>query len=184
MPFKFIPPDLNKLHEYFLKEQAKIMESVKEAYYLACMDAVNMAKSTNTYKDRTNNLRSSVGFVLYYNGNLVHEYFAPSGTGSGGGGNVGFKTKGGSEVSFTAKSGDNSGSAGMGKAKALAHEVAGRHKDGFVAVIVAGMNYALYVEAMGYDVLTGSTLQISLELQKNFDIINKQHGTSFGRQNI
>lgn len=183
MAFRIIPPDLNQFHQDLQDYERRVFESVKEAYIMACMDAVVKAKSTDTYKDRTNNLRSSIGFVLYYNGELVHEYFASSGTGSGGGGNVSFSTKGGKDVSFTAKAGDSSGSEGINKAKSLAEEVASRHQDGFVAVIVAGMQYALYVEAMGLDVLTGSTLQISMDLQKYFDIVNKQHGTTFGERN-
>jgi len=42
------------------------------------------------------------------------------------------------------------------------------------------MHYALFVEAKGFDVLTGSTLNIGSELKKNLEIINNQYGTSFG----
>ena len=178
--FAFKPPTASQVHEYFEAEKVKIFESVKEAYILACIDAVNRARSTDTYKDRTNNLHSSIGYVLYFNGQLVAEDFAVSGTGTGGGGDVKFTTKGGAEVSFTSKSKEASGQEGVRTGQEFAQMIAGRHKtDGFVAVIVAGMNYALYVEAKGYDVLTGSTLDITADLQKYFDIVNTQHGTSF-----
>ena len=44
--------------------------------------------------------------------------------------------------------------------------------------MVAGAEYALYVEAKGYDVLTGSTRQFSDDLKIEFDnVINvfKEH---------
>lgn len=169
MTFRFIPPDLNKFHQDLQDWNNKILYAVKEAYIMVCTDAVVRAKSTDTYKDQTNNLRSSIGFVLYYNGELVYEYFASLGTGSGG-----------------------DGAEGVNKAKSLAGEVASRHADGFVAVIVAGMDYALVVETghtanngtsiTGRDVLSGAVLNISKDLQERFDDINKQHGTTFGER--
>lgn len=180
--FKFVPPDLNAFHEYIEKEKEKIIESVKEAYIMACMEAVNHARTTDTYKDRTNNLRSSIGFVLYYNGELVHEDFMVSGKGTGGGGEVSFKTKGGDDVSFTSKTIAPDGPAGMKSGQELANEVAQRYRSGFVAVIVAGMHYALFVEAKGFDVLTGATLNIDAHLKGYFMSIDRQHGTGLAKR--
>jgi hypothetical protein len=178
--FSFQGPNMDKFHTWLEKQKERILESVKESYILACTEAVNKARETDTYKDRTNNLRSSIGFVLYYNGELVHDDFKFSGTGNGSS-EVEFTTKEGTDVSFTTKAKDSSGSAGIKSGQELAHEVAKRHPEGFTAVIVAGMKYALYVEAKGFDVLTGATLEISEEVRKNFEIIDKEHGTNFAR---
>lgn len=156
----------------------QIIADMTEAYIMACTEAVNRARSTNTYKDQTNNLRSSIGFALYYDGRLIHQDFVTSGTGTGGGGEVSFKTTGGDEVSFKAKAAsDTSGQRGILMGEHLANKVAEKYLTGFVAVIVAGMEYAAYVEAMGLDVITGSTFRLRLNLQKHFNIINKQYGT-------
>jgi hypothetical protein len=176
--FQFKVPSSEDIGKYIEKAKERILESVKEAYELSCMAAVNRAKMTDTYKDRTNNLRSSIGYVLYYNGEMVSEFFEAGGRGTGGGGEVSFTTSNGTEVSFTAAAKDSSGQEGVNTGRSLANMIALRHAtSGFVAIIIAGMHYALYVEAMGYDVLTSSTLDITKDLQEYFDIINKEYGT-------
>lgn len=45
---------------------------------------------------------------------------------------------------------------GTRKADELCEEVAGEYPDKIVCVVVAGMNYAAYVESKGYDVISGS----------------------------
>ena len=158
----------------------QIMQSIAEALLMTCTEAVNRARSTNTYKDQTNNLRSSIGFMIYHNGRLLFRDFQTGGTGTGGGGEVSFNTKEGQEAKFTAKPGDTSGQRGLLQGEALADKIAQKYTSGFVAVIVAGMNYALFVEAKGFDVLTGSTLAVGEDLKRNLDVINTQFGTSFG----
>lgn len=159
----------------------QIMQSIAEALLMTCTEAVNRARSTNTYKDQTNNLRSSIGFMIYHNGKLLFRDFQTGGTGTGGGGDVSFTTGGGKEVSFSAKvNNDTSGQRGLLQGEALADKIAQKYTSGFVAVIVAGMNYALFVEAKGFDVLTGSTLNIGADLKQNLEVINNQYGTSFG----
>lgn len=176
--FQFKVPSAEDIEKCIEKKRVRILEFVKVAYCRACMEAVNRAKMTNTYKDRTNNLRSSIGYVLYYNGEMVSEFFEAGGRGTGGGGEVSFTTSNGTEVSFTAAAKDSSGQEGVNTGRSLANMIAQRHgTSGFVAVIIAGMHYALYVEAMGKDVLTSSTLDITKDLQGYFDIINKRHGT-------
>lgn len=48
------------------------------------------------------------------------------------------------------------GNEGVTNGLNLADEAASEHSNGIVLIVTAGMQYALYVEAMGYDVLTGS----------------------------
>lgn len=84
------------------------------------------------FNDQTGNLRSSIGYVIYQNGRPLHSDF---------------KTHSG-------PNGD--GGEGFNAGQKLAKEIATKYKDGIVLVVVAGMNYALYVESKNRDVLTSA----------------------------
>jgi hypothetical protein len=138
------------LRRYAQKQAGKFVKGTLAAYRAACIDMVKRAKSTNTYIDRTGNLRSSIGYVLCINGVEVDSSFK------------------------------GVGEEGVRKGYELATRIAGNAgSNGIVAVVVAGMDYALYVEAKGYDVLTGSTRQFAGDLRKYFDDVNSQFGTQF-----
>jgi hypothetical protein len=112
-----------------------VIEDIIEAIYLGATDIIKAAKNNDTYKDQTNQLRSSLGFVLYHNGQKVRQYFeATSRNAEGTGGDVGVQ-----------------------KGLATAEAVAQQHNEGICCVLVAGANYALAVEAKGYDVMTSHT---------------------------
>jgi len=89
---------------------------------------VNSARSTSTYQNQTYNLRSSIGYVIANNGVVVKRNYEQFGDAN----------------------------IGVTEGLNLADEVAAENSNGIVLIVTAGMNYALYVEAMGYDVLTGS----------------------------
>lgn len=83
-------------------------------------------KAIKYYTDRSGNLRSSVGYAIYLNGELYKENFQ--------------QVSGGSE--------------GVEKAKSLI--ISRVKKQGIQLIVVAGMGYARYVEAYGFEVLTPS----------------------------
>ena len=90
-------------------------------------DFVNAARSINTYENQSGALRSSIGYSVVKNGRTV---------------------------SFNIE-GDSS----EGKAEAANFvnlKIAEGEQTGIYLIVFAGMEYALYVEARGYDVLTGS----------------------------
>jgi hypothetical protein len=88
---------------------------------------VNKARSIRTYKDQTGNLRSSIGYAI---------------------------VKDGRSVSLKVSSGSSEGkSDGTEFVKRKINE---GPKQGIYLIVFAGMEYALYVEAKGYDVLSGS----------------------------
>ena len=89
---------------------------------------VNKARSINTYLDDTGNLRSSIGYVIAKNGRILKRNYKQVGDGN----------------------------KGVTKGLNLADEAAAEHSDGIVLIVTAGMKYGLYVESMGYDVLSGS----------------------------
>ena len=89
---------------------------------------VNKARSIHTYENRTSNLRSSIGYVIAKNGRILKRDYKQEG----------------------------SGVKGVKMGLELAEEAAAEHPNGIVLIVTAGMEYGLYVESMGYDVLSGS----------------------------
>ena len=92
---------------------------------------LNAARSTQSYKDQTGNLRSSLGYVVVQDGEIVQASdFQP--------------VKNGKE--------------GVAKGQEYVRDLIRRNAEGIVLIVVAGMNYAQYVAAKGYDVLDSSEL--------------------------
>jgi ascorbate-specific PTS system EIIC-type component UlaA len=121
----------NDVHTYLeeqLLEQKKVL--INTLIYVG-KRCVNQARSLNTYMDQTGNLRSSIGFMILDDGNVVSSSSFP-----------------------TVKSGSEGKNTGREFIKSLATE----NGEGLVLIVVAGMNYASYVEAMGLDVLTSAEL--------------------------
>lgn len=93
---------------------------------------VNNARVKGNYNDRTGNLRSSIGYIIVSNGNIVKSNFETSGSGS-------------------------DGITGKNKADEFANEVALKTPKGIILIGVAGMEYSLYVEQRHHlDVISGS----------------------------
>jgi hypothetical protein len=94
---------------------------------------VNEARSYNgkAYTDQTGNLRSSTGYVVVEDGNIVQ---------TGGFGQV------------------KNGGQGMSDGRGFAMQLSGRFPQGICLIVVAGMKYASYVSAKGYNVLDSSEL--------------------------
>lgn len=63
-----------------------VLVTVEKVLQKSISEVVNLAKKTDTYTDRTNNLRSSIGYVLYKDGQKVSASFEKAG--AGGEGNV------------------------------------------------------------------------------------------------
>lgn len=104
---------------------------------------VNAARDTDTYKDQTGNLRSSTGFVLIKDGVIITQ--------------SGFESKAGKK---------GSGEKGSGVGESFAKELISSDGTGYVLIVVAGMNYAAYVEASGRDVLTSAEQLAIKEMPK------------------
>lgn len=126
--------DLSSVLNQFEKGIEQFKEEATDVLRLACISTVAAARSLNTYTDRTGNLRSSIGYVIYRNGVKLGE-------------------------DFESHAASESGAKGVDTAKGLAESVAGEYEGQTVAVIVAGMNYAVYVESRGFDVISGPMQQ-------------------------
>ena len=111
------------------------VEAIKKAivYNLCAVgeQVLNTARLTNSYKDQTGNLRSSIGYVVAVDGEIVQM------------------------SSFDTVKEGREGSRG---GKEYAMQLVRDFPQGIVLIVVAGMNYASYVSAKGYDVLDSSEL--------------------------
>lgn len=105
------------------------------------LNFVTNARTIDTYKDQTGNLRSSIGYVITHNGVMVVN-------------------------NFEATLNEDGREQGEQYAIELSNQTPGK----YVLICVAGMNYAGYVEAMGYDVITGSELLAKQDFKKYFKL--------------
>ncbi len=96
---------------------------------------VKYARESGRYIDHTGNLRSSIGYVIVNNGSIAYRDFQKQ--------NVGTE-----------------GNEGVQKAQRLARELANTHSKGLILIGLAGMEYAVYVEAMeSKDVITAANIK-------------------------
>lgn len=137
--------DMEAIRRYAYGKLNEWEEVMIQAFKTACIEMVKRAKQTSTYKDQTSKLRSSIGCVLYYKGVEVFNYFESEG----------------------GEMGEQGVAQGLSFARSKAEE-SGDHL--LVAVIVAGAEYARYVEAKGLDVLTGSSYGFEDDLQTQIDL--------------
>lgn len=105
---------------------------IKKLSYIG-ESAISEARENGNYMDQTGNLRSSVGYVILNNGKTVLENIQRSDRGT-------------------------DRSTGVQVAKNFIQEISEKYKNDFVLIVVAGMNYAVYVEALGRNVLSSSKL--------------------------
>lgn len=130
MPIKRLTPT-TEIDRYI----AWRVEAIKKAlvYNLCAVgeQVLNAARLTNSYKDQTGNLRSSIGYVVAVDGEIVQM------------------------SSFDTVKEGREGSRG---GKEYAMQLVRDFPHGIVLIVVAGMNYASYVSAKGYDVLDSSEL--------------------------
>ena len=158
---KYTITDVKKITNEFYNN---VLKSIYLNLERAAIEVVNDAKNSETYADQTGNLRSSIGFVIFYNGEAVS---------SGG--------FGGGALSPNENGVKGSGTEGTSTGEKFALEVGKKYSRGFAVVIVAGMDYAAYVEAKGYDVITGSSFLLAPIFEKNLKIIKDETGLDFLR---
>lgn len=129
--------DMRKLKKGLqIKMNDIVLHLVKELTYIG-EECIKIARENGSYKDRTGNLRSSIGYVVLVDGKPV-VYGQPK--------------------QYSGEEGD--GSAGAPAADALLKKLQAKFTWGVVLIVCAGMNYAAYVEAIHHkDVLTSAELK-------------------------
>lgn len=130
MPIRQITP-MSEIDRYTEQRLRGLEQAVIRTLAYCGELCLNVARSTNSYKDQTGNLRSSIGYVVAVDGRIV------------------------SQSSFeTVKEGGQGSKQGAEFAKQLVR----RFPKGICLIVVAGMEYAVHVKNRGYDVLDSSEL--------------------------
>ena len=148
--------DISGLDEYGGQVEQYYISRLAEAGEAAIAEAVTKGK----YQNITGNLRSSIGYVIGYDGKVIREggFHKVQGRGESYQ-RVTFTTRNGKKVDFWAKGKFGDGSEGSRKGLELARSVIAKTK-GYSFVIVAGMEYASYVNSKGYDVMDSAKLEL------------------------
>lgn len=128
MPIKNLTPE-GAISEFIGQQVERVTSALIYNLCAVGEQVLNQARSTNSYKDQTGNLRSSIGYVVAVDGEVVQS------------------------SSFEVV---KDGADGSRDGKSYALELVKQFPEGIVLIVVAGMNYASYVSAKGYDVLDSS----------------------------
>lgn len=135
----FTREDVRKRFDAFLSEiEKKQIDRLKKLGEMCLIEARN----SKGYMMQTGALLSSTGYQVFVDGVAVH-------------------------TQFDAANGAESGAAatGMKAGQGIAERV-GKGTKGVALVVVAGMNYAAYVEAKGYNVLSSAEHLAERELPR------------------
>ena len=133
--------NINDIDATFKALLAEVDRQLIESLTRVGEEAVQLAKMIppeRGFKDRTGNLRSSIGYVVLVDGKPVNVAFAAV----------------------------KDGHAGVIEGQRLALQV-GSKTEGYALVVVAGMNYAVHVESKGRDVLTSAEKFAEKEVAKH-----------------
>ena len=102
-----------------------------------CVNHARNVPASQGFQDQTGNLRSSIGYMVFNDGVAVHIAYEQV----------------------------KSGSEGAIKGESLARKV-GEKSTGICLVVTAGMEYALYVESKGRDVISSAEKMAERELPR------------------
>ena len=138
---------LSEVHDMLMREAERVERlTIRALSKLGeqCVTKIRDRAGDKSWYDHTGNLRSSVGYVIAHNKNIIQ---------------------------YSTFNQVNQGSEGVKTGKDLAKELAKRYSNNYVLIVVAGMNYAEFVEAMdNKDVLASTELwareQVPLMLEK------------------
>ena len=122
--------------------------------------AVAAAVANGSYHNITGNLRSSIGYVIGYDGKVIREggFHKVQGRGENMQ-HVMFTTRSGKKVDFWAKGKFGDGSEGSKRGREMAHRII-MGTSGYSYVLVVGMEYASYVSSRGYNVWDSAQLTL------------------------
>ncbi len=140
MGFRQVTPqaEVNKYLEEQIQKRVQVIINTLNRVGMECVKIARDTTKENTFTDQTGNLRSSIGYAVLIDGKIEQiSSFS--------------KVKKGAEGK---KTGIN-----------LINDLASKYSRGIVLVVVAGMNYASYVETKR-DVLKSSELKAKETLPK------------------
>lgn len=134
------PPNMRQRIEADMLQfkQKQEREIVERLQYIG-EEAINTARTSRRYFDQSGNLTSSIGYVILRNGSVMSK--------------AGFdKVKNGDE--------------GVMQGESLAMRLASNYPYDYALLVVAGMDYAAYVEAKGLGGMTAAELQSKASVEQ------------------
>ncbi|WP_050982152.1 hypothetical protein [Mucilaginibacter paludis] len=143
---KTTPSELKQFTEMVLSKILEINEAVLTEVGL---EFVRNARTNAPYEDHTGNLRSSKYLILVHDGQVIQENFEES-------------AKGTDRIT------------GIETAREIANSISSEYPKGWVLIVGAAMEYASFVEAKGFDVISGSTLGAEKRLSSAFQTVLNQ----------
>ena len=150
MPIKpnFTAADIrNRMNQEIERRKRAI---IAQLFYIG-EECLTQARSGHIYKNQTGNLCSSIGYCILVDGEIVKE---------------------GEWKNVSGGKGD--GTEGKKQGVAFLHELADKQtSNGIVFLMVAGMPYAQYVEAMSLDVLDTSEQMAQRKIKEMLDRLFK-----------
>jgi len=123
---KFTRSDVKKAYDNFVDGIKRQQINRLQMLGEMCVNHARNVPMEQGFQDQTGNLRSSIGYMVFVDGVAVHSMFEQR----------------------------KEGAQGVKAGEALAQRVGERNPQGVCLVVTAGMNYALYVESKGHDVIT------------------------------
>ena len=142
---------LDEIHKVLMKEANRVERlTIRALSYLGeqCVSRVRNRGGNKSWYDQSGNLRSSVGYVIAYNGSIIQ---------------------------YSDFNQIKQGSEGVTVGKKWAEELVKRYSSDYVLVIVAGMNYAEYVERKdNKDVLASTELWAIDQVPKMLEKLKRQ----------
>lgn len=128
----------------FIQTDEKLQIELLQELGELCVKHARELPEAESYTDRTGNLRSSIGYVVFKDGVAIRSFYE--------------NTKG--------------GTIGAQKGRALADQV-GKDRKGLCLIVTAGMHYAIYVERDGHAVLSSAELLAQQELPRMIATLSK-----------
>ena len=126
-----ITTPLSEIDAYIERSLEKAKQAIIGVFEDVGLQCLTEARDNPGYIDQSGNLRSSIGYAVVVDGRITSM-----------------------QISEQVKD----GVAGKGEATAFLSRLASEHKTGICLIVVAGMNYAVYVEGRGKNVLTSAKL--------------------------
>lgn len=133
MPIKQLTP-MSEIERYTEEQVSRLRTVLLRTLSFIGEECVKEARKTDSYKDQTGNLRSSIGYVIVEDGKIITA----------------------SDFALSDKGTDRK--TGQSTGLSYAKQLAAKFPSGLTLIVVAGMNYASYVSAKGYNVLDSSEL--------------------------
>lgn len=142
---------LSEVHDMLMREAERVERlTIRALSKLGeqCVTKIRDRAGDKSWYDQTGNLRSSVGYVIAHNKNIIQ---------------------------YSTFNQVKQGSEGVKTGKDLAEELAKKYSNNYVLIVVAGMNYAEFVEAMdNKDVIASTELWVKEQVPLMLEKLKKQ----------